>query len=314
MNNTQKTRCQERLHWRNRTTLWSLLMYLPTKRNAQFPSKNYGQANIEYPPKTHYKSHFACLILFFTTRVAKWQPEGAKWRHDVTIFTPFDRLLLQPIVKRFIFRLNLADFLSNRSVKWNFLVEAAVFLLNLSSLNSCMKKWRSCVATSKETQSVCAMQDWTFRDQQIREYLVYISFPVSCMNCPNEIWCFVWDPPPPLALCVMSGPVHTGRVSRFSRKVACKSFDVACNAVWTLQLATMCSIFCVQHLRAPLRPVWTGPKVQQSQVGWGMGLVYFVWCHPRRKKPWAPVRTRARISVQAPVGFPWRGGVRPRLG
>ncbi len=39
------------------------------------------------------------------------------------------------------------------------------------------------------------------------------------------------------------GPVHTGR-GRY--------FDVACNAVWTLPLAAMCSIFCTQiceHLR-----------------------------------------------------------------
>ncbi len=57
------------------------------------------------------------------------------------------------------------------------------------------------------------------------------------------------------------GPIHTGRVSRFARKFARKSFDVACNAVWTLLLETMCSIFCKQHLRAPLRPVWTWPKL-----------------------------------------------------
>ncbi len=36
---------------------------------------------------------------------------------------------------------------------------------------------------------------------------------------------------------------------------------IVCNPVWTLQLATMCSTFCMQHLRAPPRPVWTGPKV-----------------------------------------------------
>ena len=55
------------------------------------------------------------------------------------------------------------------------------------------------------------------------------------------------------------GPVHTGRISRFARKFVGKSFDVASNAVCTLPLGTMCSIFCKQHLRAPPRPVWKGP-------------------------------------------------------
>ena len=48
------------------------------------------------------------------------------------------------------------------------------------------------------------------------------------------------------------GPVHTGRVSTFACKFACKPFDVARNAVWTLPLATLCSFFvcaCCKVLR-----------------------------------------------------------------
>ena len=62
------------------------------------------------------------------------------------------------------------------------------------------------------------------------------------------------------------GPVHTGRVCRF----ACKSFDVACNAVWTLPLATMCSIF--------LQVAFASTSASCVNEAWDMGLFCFVCC------------------------------------
>ncbi len=66
------------------------------------------------------------------------------------------------------------------------------------------------------------------------------------------------------------GPVHTGRVCRYARK----SFDVA---MWTLPLPIMCSIFCQEHLRAPPRPVWTGPDLV-SQI-WTNKKAAILWSH-----------------------------------
>ena len=50
-------------------------------------------------------------------------------------------------------------------------------------------------------------------------------------GCVPTVWIRGWT------RCILphrfnKGPVHTGRVSRFARKFARKSFDVACNAVW----------------------------------------------------------------------------------
>ena len=64
------------------------------------------------------------------------------------------------------------------------------------------------------------------------------------------------------------GPVHTGRGSRNEAQFFfCKSFDLTCNVVWTLQLAKCVQFFCKQHLRAPPCPVWTRPKKEKVPEG-----------------------------------------------
>ena len=68
---------------------------------------------------------------------------------------------------------------------------------------------------------------------------------------------------------VVLGPVHTGRVSRF----ACKSFDVACSAVWTLLLTTVCPIICftpVARCSASCvnGALGTRPSIPQRTLNW----------------------------------------------
>ncbi len=58
---------------------------------------------------------------------------------------------------------------------------------------------------------------------------------------------------------------------------------IVCNAVWTLQLATMCSIFCVQHLRAP-------PRHDFQNLDFFLHLASF--CAKSELKHWLPPQSQ----------------------
>ncbi len=111
-------------------------------------------------------------------------------------------------------------------------------------------------------------------------------------NCASALLCPVWNGLKALAilsaahchLCSKKGPVHTGCVSRFACKFACKPFDVAAMCPTACEVpSTRCSASCVNraasHKMGCTAAMW---QCKCAQCGQGLSLIHTA-CAMRHK-------------------------------